>query len=210
MADRPRSSQETFDLSEDEISPEHLDSQVLKAQEQLLSLKRQQELIERQKRELEELSLKQEQLQMGRTEMIEKFTRALVFIEREELETQRREETLRNARESFGLHLEYFKNLDLRSIEGADVRDELTRAISALDDARNVYNKTFPRIGGYEGGEPSDVGGEINYSSSAYAYGNESAPKDIMYWFKAGVAFTLPLVVVGILIFIALLTGTHH
>jgi hypothetical protein len=208
MVDRPRTSQETFDLSEDEISPEHLDSQVQKAQEQLLTLKRQQEQIERQKRELEELSLKQEQLQMGRTEMIEKFTRALVFIEREELETQRREETLRNARESFGLHLEYFKSLDLRSIEGADVRDELTRAISALDDARNVYNKTFPRIGGYDG-EQNEGGGEMTYAS-AYSYGNEAAPKDALYWLKAGVAFTLPLVIVGILIFIALLTGAHH
>ena len=71
MPDHPRSSQESFDLSEDEISPEHLDSQVQKAQEQLLSLKRQQETIERQKRELEEMSRKQDQLQVGRAEMID-------------------------------------------------------------------------------------------------------------------------------------------
>ena len=45
-----------LELSEDEAnSPEHLDSQVQKAQEQLLQLKRQQEQIEKQKRELEEL-----------------------------------------------------------------------------------------------------------------------------------------------------------
>jgi predicted DNA-binding transcriptional regulator YafY len=54
MAERSRSNQENFELSEDEVSPEHLDSQVQKAQEQLMSLKRQQEVIERQKRELEE------------------------------------------------------------------------------------------------------------------------------------------------------------
>ena len=66
----------------DDVSPEHLDTQVQKAQEQLLSLKRQQDSIERHKRELEELSLKQEQLQMGRTEMIEKFTRALPGLRR--------------------------------------------------------------------------------------------------------------------------------
>ena len=51
---------------------------------------------------------------MGRTEMIERFTRALVYIEREESDTQRREEMLRSARENFSLHLDYFMSLDLR------------------------------------------------------------------------------------------------
>jgi hypothetical protein len=200
MVDRPRSSQDSFDLSEDDVSPEHLDSQVQKAQEQLLSLKRQQDNIERQKRELEELSLKQEQLQMGRTEMIEKFTRALVYIEREESDSQRREEMLRSARENFSLHLDYFKNLDLRAIEGGDVRDELTRAMSALDDARNVYNKTIPRIGAHDA-DHSEAAMEVGYPVH---YGAETGVKDFGYWLKAGIAFTLPLVVVGVLIFIAI------
>jgi hypothetical protein len=204
MVDRPRSSQDSFDLSEDDVSPEHLDSQVQKAQEQLLSLKRQQDSIERQKRELEELSLKQEQLQMGRTEMIEKFTRALVYIEREESDSQRREEMLRSAREHFTLHLDYFKSLDLRALEGSDVRDELTRAMSALDDARNVYNKTIPRIGAQDS-DHSDSAMDAGYPAQ---YGSETRGKDFVYWLKAGLAFTLPLVVVGILIFIALISGT--
>jgi hypothetical protein len=204
MVDRSRSSQDSFDLSEDDVSPEHLDSQVQKAQEQLLHLKRQQDNIERQKRELEELSLKQEQLQIGRTEMIEKFTRALVYIEREESDSQRREEMLRGARESFSLHLDYFKNLDLRAIEGGDVRDELTRAMSALDDARNVYAKTIPRIGAHDTDHP-EAAVEVGYPSH---YASETGSKDFGYWLKAGIAFTLPLVVVGVLIFIALITGS--
>ncbi len=203
MVDRPRSSQDSFDLSEDDVSPEHLDSQVQKAQEQLLSLKRQQDSIERQKRELEELSLKQEQLQMGRTEMIEKFTRALVYIEREESDTQRREEMLRSARENFSLHLDYFKSLDLRALEGTDVRDELTRAMSALDDAKNVYSKTIPRIGAQDT-DHSDSAMEVGYSAQ---YGSEVDGKGFVYWLKAGLAFTLPLVVVGVLIFIALISN---
>jgi hypothetical protein len=203
MVDRSRPTQDSFDLSEDDVSPEHLDSQVQKAQEQLLQLKRQQDTIERQKRELEELSQKQDQLQVGRTEMIEKFTRALVYIEREESESQKREETLRNARENFSLHLDYFKNLDLRAIEGTDVRDELTRAMSALDDARNVYNKTISRIGAHDP-DQADVAAEVGYPEH---YGMESGEKDFAYWLKAGLAFTLPLAVVGVLIFIALITG---
>ena len=65
MSQPARYDQENLELPEEELSHEHLDSQVQKAQEQLLSLKRQQETIERQKRELEELSRRQEQLQGG-------------------------------------------------------------------------------------------------------------------------------------------------
>ena len=202
MPDRVRSSQESFELSEDEVSPEHLDSQVQKAQEQLLSLKRQQEVIEKQKRELEELSRRQEQLQVGRADMIEKFTRAMVIIEREEFETQRRAEMLRGVRESFGLHLQYFETLDLKGVEGADLTRELTRALSALDDARSDYTRTIPRIGSPEisNAEFAEDLGHTGYHSSA-------PPQDFLHWLKAGFAFTLPLIIVGVLLCIFVLTG---
>ena len=202
MSDRSRSSQENFELSEDEVSPEHLDSQVQKAQEQLLSLKRQQEVIEKQKRELEELSRRQDQLQLGRADMIEKFTRAMVVIEREEFETQRRAEMLRGVRESFGLHLQYFETLDLKGVEGADLTRELTRALSALDDARSDYTRTVPRIGSPEISN-ADFAEDLGHTS----YQSGALPQDFMHWLKAGLAFTLPLVIVGILICILVLTG---
>ena len=67
MAEKLRQVEQMLELNEDEsLSPEHLDSQVQKAQEQLLQLKRQQEQIEKQKRELEELSRRQEELEHGR------------------------------------------------------------------------------------------------------------------------------------------------
>jgi hypothetical protein len=200
MADRSRPPQDDFELSEDEISPEHLDSQVQKAQEQLLALKRQQDVIERQKRELEELSRRQEQLQGGRAEMIDKLTRALVIVEREEFETQRRAQMLSGVKESFTLHLQYFESLDLRGLEGHDLSKELTRALSALDDAKAEYSRTIPRIGSPEG-DGTEIAGELGHSS----YGSETSGRDFYYWLKSGFGFTLPLVVVGLLLFIALL-----
>ncbi len=84
MAEKIRPVEQMLELSEDEAnSPEHLDSQVQKAQEQLLQLKRQQEQIEKQKRELEELSRRQDELEHGRSEMADKLTRSLVVLERE-------------------------------------------------------------------------------------------------------------------------------
>src|SRR5712671_5896085 len=102
MAEKIRPVEQMLELSGDEgISAEHLDSQVQKAQEQLLQLKRQQEQIEKQKRELEELSRRQEELENGRAEMADKLTRALVVLEREAYDAQKKMEQLRATRESF-------------------------------------------------------------------------------------------------------------
>src|SRR5438067_1028109 len=106
MAERVRQKETFLDLPEEEgMQGEHLDDQVQKAQEQLVHLKRQQELIEKQKRELEELAKRQEQLQQGKAEMCEKFTRALVVLERESYDAQKRVEQLRSIQEAFLQHL---------------------------------------------------------------------------------------------------------
>jgi hypothetical protein len=74
----------------------------------------------------------------------------------------------------------------------------------ALYDVKNVYIKTIPRIGAQDT-DHSDSGIEAGYPAQ---YGSEAGEKDFMYWLKAGLAFTLPLALVGVLIFIALISGT--
>src|ERR1700730_15671442 len=103
MAERIRPIEQMLELSEEEtMTPELLDSQVQKAQEQLIQLRRQQEQIEKQKRELEELSRRQEEFDSGSAEMTDKLTCLLVVLERESYETQNKLEQLRTTRESFG------------------------------------------------------------------------------------------------------------
>src|SRR2546428_11420400 len=107
MPEKNRPLEQMLELSDDEaLSAEHLDSQVQKAQEQLLQLKRQQEQIEKQKRELEELSRRQEELERGRAEMSDKLTRALVVLEREGYNSQKKLEQIRATHESFTHHLQ--------------------------------------------------------------------------------------------------------
>src|SRR5207237_9768126 len=113
MPEKIRPIEQMLELSEEEpLSPEHLDSQVQKAQEQLLQLKRQQEQIEKQKHELEELSRKQEELERGRTDMSDKLTRSLVLLEREAYDTQKKLEKLRETRESCDQQLQLIEAID--------------------------------------------------------------------------------------------------
>src|SRR5258707_12541811 len=170
MAEKIRPVEQMLELSDDEaVSAEHLDSQVQKAQEQLLQLKRQQEQIEKQKRELEELSRRQEELEHGRAEIADKLTRSLVVLEREGYNAQSRLEQIRAARESFGQHLELIEAIDPKSWNPSDLHKELSRALSTVDEARTVYNEQRSRLqaAGGNGGDASLPGvGPDGYESN--------------------------------------------
>ena len=208
MADRTRSDDQYLDLPEDDsLTGEHLDNQVQKAQEQLLALKRQQELIERQKRELEELSRRQEQLQAGRGDMVEKFTRAVVVLERETYDAKKRVELLNSIHDSFSGHLEVLESINPKGWEGLDINKELNRALSAVDDARAEYSASLPKISSTKESDGSDpVAASIGYQTE-YAVTEQ---KDFMYWLKAGFAFTLPILGLGVILIIVLVAVFNH
>ncbi len=204
MPDRTLPDDPFLDLPAEEAhAGEHLDSQVQRAQEQLVALKRQQDLIERQKRELEELGRKQEQLQHGKAEMVEKFTRSLVVLERENYDAQKRVETLHGIHESFSQHLDALDAINLKSWDGPDLHKELTKALSAVDDARAEYARSLPKISVEKDGAAAVAGG-AGYQADLGA----ADAKDFGYWLRAGFAFTLPLFIIGaLLVLVALL---HH
>jgi len=190
MPERLRANDPVLNLEEDE-SLEHLDDQVQKAQEQLLHLKRQQEQIEKQKRELEELSRRQELFQQGKTEMVEHFTRALVILEREIYDAQKRVEQLRSVNEAFIQHLGILEAINPKAWENADINKELNRALSAVDDARSEYSRSRALIS-------AESDEDVLADATADAAGNYGqAPRDFAYWFKSGLAFTLPLLILG-------------
>src|SRR5580765_205997 len=180
MPEKIRPIEQMLDLSEEEaLSAEHLDSQMQKAQEQLLQLKRQQELIEKQKRELEELSRKQDELEKGRADMIEKLSRSLVVIERETYEAEKRVEQLRATNATFAQHLDTLEAINPKSWSNSDLHKELSKALSAVDDARAEYTKSLTKINAKSNGEVIDPRSTVE---EAYY----SAPDDagFMQWLK--------------------------
>ena len=172
---------------------ERIDSQVQKAQEQLLNLKRQQEQIERQKRELEELSRRQEELETGRNEMIEKLTRALVVVERQSTEAAKRVEQLNATGESFASHLQALENVNPKGWAAGDLQRELSRALGMVDHARTEFNQQKSRLA-TEAGEGGGETGATGSDTYDHMFGVES-DHGFLYWLKAGVAFTLPLII---------------
>ena len=198
----PDSMREPFlDLPEGQNpSPEQLDSQVQRAQEQLLQLKRQQEAIEKQKRELEELSRKQEELERGRSEMIEKLSRSLVVIERETYEAEKRVEQLKSTNLAFADHLDLLERINPKSWSNSDLHRELSKALSAVDEARAEFTKSSTRINAKSGEEVLDPASPTAYPE--YATVDEG---NFGLWLKRGMAFTLPLMIFVIIVLLTFL-----
>ncbi|MEY2484951.1 MAG: hypothetical protein QOG67_2560 [Verrucomicrobiota bacterium] len=198
MPEKIRPIEQMLELNEESMSPEHLDSQVQKAHEQLLQLKRQQEQIEKQKRELEELSRRQEELERGRAEMTDKLTRSLVVLEREAYDTQKKLEQIRATRESFGQHLELIEAIDPKSWNSTELHKELSRALSAVDDARTDFSQQRSRLQANDEASNDVALPEAASDVSDLLNGGRSFGQ----WVQIGLALTLPLIIFG---FVALL-----
>src|SRR3954462_2014757 len=199
MPERIRPIEQMLELNEEAMSPEHLDSQVQKAQEQLIQLKRQQEQIEKQKRELEELSRRQEELERGRGEMLDKLTRSLVVLEREAYDTQKKLEQIRATRESFGQHLELIEAIDPKSWNPTELHKELSRALSAVDDARTDFSQQRSRL---QATDEAQADGSLPEAAPDVSDLLNGGGRSFSQWLQFGLAFTLPLIAFG---FIALL-----
>lgn len=187
-----------LDLDDEDSSIEELESQVQKAQEQLLTLRRQQDVIERQKQELEELSRKQSEFEKGKGEMCESFHRALVSLEREDYENQKRAEQIRTVRESFTTHLETLEGINPKHWSKAQLAGEISRALAAVEDARTEFTKCKSIV---NAGANREV---IDEEPAEGLYEVDAAEHGFVYWLKAGFAFTLPLLVLGLLILLFL------
>ena len=195
MPEKIRPIEQMLELSEEEsLSPEHLDEQVQKAQEQLLQLKRQQEQIEKQKRELEELSRRQEELERGRAEMTDKLTRSLVVLEREAYDAQKRLEQLRAMRESFGQHLNLIEAIDPKTWNPADLHKELSRALSAVDDARAEFSQQRSRL---QASGSSDAEETLPEAAPALSLGGSG--RSLWQWVQIGFGLSLPLIIFGVI-----------
>lgn len=181
-----------LDLEENQ---EDLGEEVQKTNTELEKLKRQLEDIEKQKLRLEELKRRQDELETGRNDMMDKLTRSLVTVQRETEEAHKRLEQLNSIHNSFAQHLRDIENINPKLWGANELPKELSKALSAVEDARADYSKALAKI-------TVDVPVEAAPAAGTSAYDQEYAYVDdrgFTYWLKNGVAFTLPLWLLGLL-----------
>ncbi len=189
MSDFHEDNDELLDL-EQSPSAEELQNQVKRAQSELLQLRQRQDLIEKEKERLEELTRRQEELERGRNEIADKLGRSIIMVQRETEEAQRRLEQLNTIQDSFAEHLRNLEEIDPKAWNGRDLPRELTRALGTVDEARAAYARSHAKISPAadpETGLPVEVG----------ALFHEGSDQGFAYWLQNGLAFTLPLLILG-------------
>jgi hypothetical protein len=183
-------------LDLEEENAEDLGEEVQKTNTELEKLKRQLEDIEKQKVRLEELKKRQDELEVGRSEMADKLTRSLVTVQREAEEAQKRLEQLNAIHNSFTQHLRYIEAINPKAWGAVDLPKELSKALSAVEDARVEYMKAQAKIA-VEGSPDIPAAPALPGAfEQDYGYPEE---RGFMYWVKSGFAFTLPLQIIGVL-----------
>jgi hypothetical protein len=183
-------------LDLDEENAEDLGEEVQKTNTELEKLKRQLEDIEKQKLRLEELKKRQDELEVGRSEMADKLTRSLVTVQREAEEAQKRLEQLNSIHNSFTQHLRYIEAINPKAWGAVDLPKELSKALSAVEDARVEYMKAQAKIAVEGSPDIPPPAGLPSPFEQDYGYTEERGFK---YWIKSGFAFTLPLQIIGVL-----------
>jgi hypothetical protein len=185
-------------LADPTSTANEINLKVQHVQEQLLDLKRQQEEIERQKRELEDLSRKQREFDEGRREIVEKLTRGLVLLERQEFEVKRELEQIKIVRDSFAEHLGQTETLNPAEWPAEDLPNELTRALARVDQAKSIYSQSRAHLAALrdaEEGPGTDIPSDLIPEMSAYE-------KSFGTMVKEGFAYALPLMMFGLFVLI--------
>jgi hypothetical protein len=170
------------------------------ALQELDRLKKRQEQLESEKRDLEELRRKHDDFERGKREMTEHLKRSLVSLERQEVETGRLVELLAATRKRFKGMLAGIEEIKEEAWAEDQIRDQLNRALGVIEDTRMEYNKAMSKIDAVKGEEkatPSSGATTMMFEDRS-SYSTED--KAFGYWFKVGVAVTLPIVITLILL----------
>ena len=186
MSSDPRAPLSESLLNLDAGTSGELGDKVQQVRAELESLKQKQEEIEREKARLEELKRRQDSLEQGRTEMLDKLTRALVVVQREIEESQKRVEQMHTIYNSFTQHLHQIDSINSRGWMPQDLPRELSKAISSVEDARSEYIKAQAKLS-------VDTSGEVSLPMQDMDYQLAEEERGFIYWLKSGFAFTLPI-----------------
>jgi exonuclease VII large subunit len=199
-------SKDTPTLSVVELPPhrEEVDSKLEQAREYLLTLRRQQEELERQKSELEELRRKQEEYSRGRTEMTDQLTRALITLERQQIESQRLAELCGKTIDAFRDYLDRIQEVSDDDWNSGNVREELSKALGVIENARLEYNRARTKLDCLNptAGQPVALTTE-DTSKKPLSW------DEIVRYAYIGAAASAPLILAGTIWLIVLVVAKH-
>lgn len=170
------------------------DDKLKAAQEELERIQLQREDLERKKRELEELTARKRTFIGQQVEMGEKLSSALTAIDRELFALRQEAEDLEQCRVCFAAHLDKLQKLVPENWPRESLSDKLERATMALDIAIDEYDQAAAH---FEGTRSGAIFGRMSKDGNSRARIRSGGGSEFMGQFKNGIAFNLPIVILG-------------
>lgn len=183
---------------------ENMEQQVKEAQQRLALLRAQQEEVERQKQILETLRQKQERFVTGKRDMTEKLERCMRAISDELDEARRRVENLAITQQDFVERMDELKTFLPERWHRSQLETELDRALTSLDEAEACYEKGVRRLQAAQNARTVEQPALTSHyeaseeGASARSFLGAADTEDFKIWARRGLAFTLPLMVAGL------------
>lgn len=168
-------------------------AQVANTVQELETLRRRQEELEREKRLLEDLTRQQDDYENGRRDLHDRLTQAAAMLEKHELHASRLVELYATNRTRFREMLDELRGINEESWDDASYREEMSRALASMDEMRKEYGKAMARIEAAEGGGP--LSGSPAAALAPAEAAERAEPRGLVDWMKVGFAFSLPLMV---------------
>ena len=177
---------------------EELEARVGDTQLKLSQLKRQQEQLEQQRASLEETRRRRKEFHDGKAEMVQHLTRGIALLEESELALRRDVSQMNKSLEAFREGLGKISHFSEESWTAENVEVELTRALTAIENARMEWNSARLKWSFLDANRP--VGGETKGQNQASDLSLEALTvmpfKDLC---RLGFGLTWPLAAIGFL-----------
>lgn len=185
------------------VARQELDTTLDVARQQIVALQRKKDELERAKGELEEMRRRHEEFARGRAEIVEALNRGLVVLEHEQVETERMAALIGRTREKFKEQLGLVESLDDAGWTTETLKSDLSRSLATIETARMEFNSACLRIEALSGKKPEDLPPTPLQQMAA----QDRRLDELTFGraLKLGLAFTLPLVLLALMILLAIL-----
>jgi len=168
------------------------DDKLKAAQEELNRIQLQREELEKKKQELEELTARKRSFVSQQVELTEKLSSSLTLIDRELFEIRQEAEDLEQCRVCFAAHLDKLQKFTPENWTRDNLLEKLERATMAIDIAADEYDQAAAHFENSRSGSIFGRPGKRNRSHGKNATGSDFATN-----LRNGLAFNLPIVILG-------------
>jgi chromosome segregation ATPase len=178
---------------------EQLTNQVADTAEEIERLRMRQDELEHEKTSLEELNRKQDEYARSKKDIIENLSRNIILMEKDEVLANRMVELLSASRARFKDVLSEIRDIREESWSEAEFEEELDKALALIESARMEYSKAVAKI---DAESWQKGGGQAPLATLEDAGRGALGNKGFLFWFKVGVAVSLPVMLVLLLLFL--------